>query len=205
MNKRSEFIKLRHRIDEAITYGQNQEARTLCDEALHRSQMEERLGEIEYFKGQVAILDEDYTAAIYHFDRAVKFNPLDGAAYNDRALCMVELGESEEAFSYLDKGIEVEPDYPNVYHNKGWLLCKVGRTSEAMPYFEKALKLDPERPVTYENLACAYAELHEFSKALELYEKAYVLLKPEYSYIRRQISMAIEAIKDYLRHKNRLT
>jgi tetratricopeptide (TPR) repeat protein len=152
--------------------------------------------EIEYFKGQVQMLQGNFSSAIEHFDRAIKFNPLDGASYNDRALCMVELGIIDEALYYFDKGIEVEPDYATVYHNKGWLLNNIGKHTEAIRCFKKALKLDSERPVTYDNLADALYNLGDFKGACEAYKEVLRMLKPgSCKAIRREIEKKIKSLE----------
>lgn len=189
------FVQIRKELDEAITYGQFQLAKGLIIEGMHEARNQELLGEMEYFKGQECILMEDYLGGIGHFDKAVKYNPKDGASFNDRALCMVELGMTQEAFSYFDRGIEVEPDYATVYHNKGWLLNKVGRHSEAIEYFNKALELEPDRAVTYENLGDAFRNLGNYADALKTYKKAIELLKPAYSEIKRQLLSHIQQLE----------
>ena len=99
----NEFGQLRKSIDEAITYGRFELAARLTQEGLRQARQQELLGEIEYFTGQAEILEGNYYEAIEHFDQAIKYNPHDGAAFNDRALCMVELGIINEAFYYFDK------------------------------------------------------------------------------------------------------
>jgi tetratricopeptide (TPR) repeat protein len=115
---------------------------------------------------------------------------------NDRALCVVELGDPEGALSYFDRGIEAEPDYATVYHNKGWLLNKVGRHKEAMGYFHKALELDPGRAVTYENLADCLGHLAQYQEAFKAYERALSLLKPNYRGIKRQIVAQMRSVEE---------
>jgi tetratricopeptide (TPR) repeat protein len=124
--------ELRHSLDEAITYADHSAAARLVEEGLRISQERVMPAEELYFKGQREILEGNYSDAIVYFDSAIKLNPLDGAAYNDRALCMVELGLTDEALSYFDKGIESEPDYATIYHNKGWLLNKLGEHRQAV-------------------------------------------------------------------------
>ena len=189
------FTELRKKLDEAITYGCFELARKLTQEGLKQAQARELSGEIEYFKGQREILDGNYNEAIKHFDQAVKFNPNDGAAFNDRALCMVELGIIDDALAYFDKGIRAEPDYATVYHNKGWLLNKIGQHREAIIYFRKALELEPKRAVTYENLADALVNLADYREALIAYQKALDFLESEYSDIREQISNEIKSLE----------
>ncbi len=178
MSRNSRFSQLRLKLDQAITYGTKKSALQLARGALSDAQEKKSPGEIEYFKGQLDLLNGKFVSAIEHFDLAIKYNPLDGAAYNDRALCMVELGIIDEAFVYFDRGITVEPDYATIYHNKGWLLNNIGRHTEAVKCFLKALELEPGRAVTYDNLADAKANLGDSRGALKDYSKFLELLKP---------------------------
>jgi tetratricopeptide (TPR) repeat protein len=187
LEKMDTFLQLRISLDDAITYGHLRLAGRLVEDGLRLTRQGEFLGEWEYFKGQKEILKGNYFGAIAHFDRAVSYNPHDGASYNDRALCMVELGLIDEAFAYFDKGIEVEPDYASVYHNKGWLLNKVGRHKEAIEYFKKTLSLEPGRAVTFENLGNSLAHLKRYRASLAAYKKAVILLKMDSSDIKRQL------------------
>ncbi|MBM3246218.1 MAG: tetratricopeptide repeat protein [Candidatus Omnitrophica bacterium] len=196
MSKNSEFSALRFGLDEAITYGTQKEAVKIAREGLKEAKAKGRQGETAYFKGQLELLKGNFATAIEYFDAAIKYNPRDGASYNDRALCMVELGIIDEALCYFDRGIAVEPDYATVYHNKGWLLNNIGRHKEAIEYFKKALSLDAQRPVTYDNLADALMNLGDYSGAKAAYEKVLALLKPgACREIRRQISAQIKAIE----------
>jgi len=199
------FLQLRISLDDALTYGRRRLAKRLVEDALRQARQQELLGEWEYFKGQEQILKGKYFEAIAHFDRAVSYNPHDGASYNDRALCMIEIGLINEAFIYFDKGIEVEPDYANVYHNKGWLLNKVGRHKEAVVYFKKTLSLEPGRAVTFENLGNSLAHLKQYRASLAAYKKAVSFLKVGSFGIKRQLVSRIRQIArklDVQRTKN---
>jgi len=202
MSKHGDLIGLRIKLDEAITYGTHQEAVKLAKHGLKEASDNGLEGEAEYFKGQIELLKKNFTTAIEHFDAAIKYNPNDGAAYNDRALCMVELGIIDKAFYYFDKGIEVEPDYATIYHNKGWLLNNIGRHTEAIECFKKALSLEPDRAVTYDNLADALFNLSDYKGALDAYKKVLQLLKPDCCKdIRKQIAWRIKSIE--AEHLNR--
>ncbi len=195
------LLNLRLLLDEAITYQDDEKARELAFEGLRLAQDKELLGEIEYFKGQIEILNEDFKKAIGHFDRAIRFNPKDGAAYNDRALCMVEIGIIDGAMEHFDRGIKAEPDFATIHHNKGWLLNKIGRHTEAIRCFKRALKLSPRRSVTYENLADALYNLGRPKDALNAYKKALALLNPGYIYIKKQLSDSMTQIEQQFKAK----
>jgi tetratricopeptide (TPR) repeat protein len=200
MNNNENFLKLRIELDNAITYGSKKRAIEIARQGLVLARTQQVPGEVEYFLAQRHIVKEKFASAIEHLDKAIKLNPRDGAAYNDRALCMVELGIIDEALRYFDKGIEVEPDYATVYHNKGWLLNHIGRHTEAISCFRTALELDPVRAVTYDNLADAQHNLGNYTAALASYRKVLELLAPGCCReIRAQIAKEIRILERKLR------
>lgn len=189
---------LRLKLDDAITYGTKKDALALAREGLRRAHEQGLEGELEYFRGQIDMLHDRYTDAIEHFDRAIEYNPLDGASYNDRALCMVETGIIDAALEYFDKGIAVEPDFATIYHNKGWLLSHIGCYTGALNCFRKALELDPCRAVTYDNLADALYNLNDLRGALAAYERVLLLLAPgRCRGIRAQIKKRMKEIRQF--------
>ena len=195
--KTIDFEQLRRQLDDAITYADFQTARQLAQEGLNNAQNQELLGEIMYFKAQREIINENYEEAINFLDLAIQYNPNDGAAFNDRALCRIECGGTEgQALADFDKGIEVEPDYASVYHNKGWYLNKIKKHQKAILYFEKTLELEPDRAVTYENLADTYLNLRAKQKAIEAFQKALQCLKPSHTEIKDQIEAKIKKLID---------
>jgi tetratricopeptide (TPR) repeat protein len=190
-----DFPKLRRELDDAITYADLEFARQLAQEGLNSAQKQELLSEIMYFKAQLEIIDENYEEAINCLNLCLKYNPCDGAAYNDRALCIIDSGgDEEQALADFDKGIEVEPDYASVYHNKGWYLNKLGRTKEAISYFKKTIELETDRAVTYENLADAYVKLGLMQEAVKAFKKALQCLKPSHTEIKEQIEAKIKVL-----------
>lgn len=183
-------------MDDAITYGTKKEAGKIACQGLRQAKAKGCRQEIEYFKAQKMILQNRFVSAIEHLDKTIKYNSKDGAAYNDRALCMVEIGIIDEAFYYFDKGIAAEPDYATIYHNKGWLLNNIGRHTEAIECFKKALSLEPNRAVTYDNLADALFNLSEYKGALKSYQKVLELLKPgSCTGIRKKIIQQIKKLE----------
>ncbi|MCA9400029.1 MAG: tetratricopeptide repeat protein [Candidatus Omnitrophica bacterium] len=192
MNKR--FSDLRRELDEAITYADFEVAYEVAERGLDLAHRAEDIGEIKYFAAQFAIIEEDYLKAIEMLDDAIKYNPHDGAAYNDRALCMVDLGMFEEAIKYFNLGIIAEPDFATIYHNKGWLLNKLGQYDDALKCFETALELEPKRAVTYENMGDVYLNLNQKSQAICSFQKALKVLDPVYEDIKEELELRLADI-----------
>jgi tetratricopeptide (TPR) repeat protein len=196
MSKHTRYPALRKELDDAITYGTQKVSLALAHKGLRMAKAADVSGEIEYFKAQIQMIKKNFATAIEYCDRAIEFNPYDGAAFNDRALCMIELGIIDEALTFFDRGIAVEPDYATIYHNKGWLLNNIGRHTEAIRCFHKALELEPGRAVTYDNLADAQASLGDRQGAIVSYRKVLELLKPgECRSIRKQIQTCIDGLE----------
>jgi tetratricopeptide (TPR) repeat protein len=178
MSVHGALVRLRVRLDQEITYGSKKASLKLAGEGVRLSRARRLLAEESYFLGERALIRGEFCTAIDHFKAALERNPRDGAACNDIALCLVELGCIDEALKYFERGIAVEADFATIHHNKGWLLNNIGRHREAIACFERALLLEPGRAVTYDNLADAYFQLGNTPAALEAYEKVLTLLKP---------------------------
>jgi len=189
-----DFTQLRRSIDKAITFNNLSQAERLALEGLNKAQEMEILGEQMFFRAQLEIIDERFAEAIRYLDQAIQYNPKDGAAFNDRALCMIELGAIEGVLQYFDRGIEVEPDYETIYHNKGWFLFYLGQHQEALTLLKKALELDADRAVTYENLANVYENLGMPDEAVVAYRQALCLLDPSLEDFIKQIKMEIQRL-----------
>ncbi len=187
--------KIRKLLDEALTYERYDEGMDLARRGLKLARTKEILCEIEYFRGEIALIEERPKEAIGHFDRAIGFNPRDSESYNDKALCLAELGLDEEAIKWFDRGIEIDPRYATLYHNKGWILNKVGRHEEAIRCFREALELDPESVVTNASLADSLAKLGDYEASSNFYRRALELLGARDREIERGLRRRLNSVK----------
>jgi tetratricopeptide (TPR) repeat protein len=190
-----EFTELRRKLDEAITYQELTAAKRFAREGLRLARERECLGEVMYFRAQQKVIAGKHEEATGYLMKALEFNPLDGAAYNDLALCRVEIGKIDGVLELFDKGISVEPDYATIHHNKGWFLNQLGHYHEALSCFERALSNDPCRAVTYENMADAYENLGQVDNAIKAYQKVLDLLEPAADSIKAQIKKEIKRLE----------
>jgi tetratricopeptide (TPR) repeat protein len=202
MSKHCQLIELRLALDHLITYGSKRAAMALARKSLALAVSRSLPQEIAYFTGQKEFLNGRFASAMEHFDEALRLNPADGAAYNDRALCMAELGMLDGALSDFDRGIAAEPDFATIHHNKGWLLNNLGLHTEAIACFRTALSLEEGRAVTYDNLADALYNLGDYAGALAAYRRVLELLAPgECRHIRPMIRRQIASLEKRLHNK----
>jgi tetratricopeptide (TPR) repeat protein len=190
-----DFTQFRRRIDEAITFNDLVAAKKLIRQGFALAEQKECLGEMMYFRAQDLIVDENFAEAIVYLDKAIAYNREDGAAYNDKALCLSELGRIEGVRELFDKGIEVEPDYATIHHNKGWFLNKLGQHEQALVCFRKALEIEPGRAVTYENMANAHENMGHRGHALQCYKEALRSTRCSFGAIKDQIKAQIKRLE----------
>ncbi len=201
MGKHCALPGIRKQLDDAITYESRKKAWVIACAGLCRARKRNDEAEAQYFLAQKDILKNRFVSAIEHLDKAIALNPADGAAFNDRALCMVELGIIDEALGFFDRGIAVEPDYATIHHNKGWLLNNIGRFRESVDCFKKALEREPGRAVTYDSLADSLYNLGDLPAALAAYRRVLSLLKPgQCRSIRKLIRERIVALEKTTAH-----
>lgn len=193
-----DFTQLRRQIDDAITFDELEKAQKLAMQGLEESTAANILGEQMFFRAQLEIIKEQFDEAIKYLDKAIEHNASDGAAFNDRALCMVELGHTDGVLEYFDKGIKAEPEYETIYHNKGWFLNELGQYQEALIFLNKALELEPDRAVTYENIGNVYEKLKRPADAISAYQKSLNFIDPSFEHIRKQIGSRIQYLNKLL-------
>ncbi|MDP2923410.1 MAG: tetratricopeptide repeat protein [Candidatus Omnitrophota bacterium] len=148
-----------------------------------------------YFLAQRYILREDFHSAIKYLDYCLRIRGKDGCAYNDKALCLAELGKHKEALVCFDEGIRRDRDCASLYHNKGWLLHSLEKFTQALLYFKKALEIEPDRVESLFSLADTYTYLGESMKAKEYFQKAIFQIRGKCAYIYKQILKRLKNIK----------
>jgi tetratricopeptide (TPR) repeat protein len=73
-----------------------------------------------------------------YFERAVRFQPSDGAAWALYARYLYAVGQEGRALPMLEQAVQVEPDNPTLNYNYGLALAKRKQYAAALPYAQKA-------------------------------------------------------------------
>jgi tetratricopeptide (TPR) repeat protein len=77
-----------------------------------------------------------------YFERAVRFQPDDAAAWSLYAQYLYSAGQSERALPMLQKAAELAPENPSFSYNLGLAYAKRKQFAEALPYAQKAYAAD---------------------------------------------------------------
>ncbi|MCM8825980.1 MAG: tetratricopeptide repeat protein [Candidatus Omnitrophica bacterium] len=185
----------RRRLDREITYFHFKKANRLLIKLIRLAKKHNELFFINYFTGQKYMLNEDFNKAIEFFNRALRVRPNDGCTYNDKAICLAELGYLEEAIACFDEGLRRDRNSLVLYHNKGWLLNLLGNYKDAIMCFKKVLEIEPNRPESLYSLADTYFNIGDYRLASVYFKRAFQEIRGKSSYIYKEILRRLEEIK----------
>ncbi|HEU4612236.1 MAG TPA: tetratricopeptide repeat protein, partial [Kofleriaceae bacterium] len=94
-------------------------------------------------RAAAALARTDWRDALQHYDRALEFDPENGAVRRSRALVRTVLGETAEAVDDLTRAIESEPGDSSSLGFRAQLLHASGRNEEALADITRAIALAP--------------------------------------------------------------
>ena len=96
-----------------------------------------------------------HTAAIADFDLAIRLDPSDGTAYDNRGLAQGKLGQYFSAIDDFDAGIRLDPNDAAAYGNRGNAKAYLGQHIAAISDYDVAIRLDPKYARAYVNRGIA--------------------------------------------------
>jgi len=116
-----------------------------------------------------------YEEAVQNFQRALKSDPTNAAAYRGLARAYEAqklLGKAESTYK---RAIELKPDYWAGYNELGTFYYRHERYQEAASQFQQVVRLTPDNYRGYNNLGAIYYLLERWKDAREMFEKSFSL------------------------------
>ena len=92
-------------------------------------------------RGNALLNQGDYEAAIFHYDEAIRIDPNNVNAYNDRGIAKGILEQYSESISDFDTAISLVSNRENFYYNRGVSRLKLKQYFDAISDFDKAIEL----------------------------------------------------------------
>ena len=138
-------------------------------------QLSKKEKDAEYYfnQGIVNFYENKYREAIENYDKAIKIDPNDANAYNNRGIAKVLLGGNNKgAIKDYDKAIEIDPKSTYAYNNRGNAKVLLKDFKEAIKDYDKAIELDPNNAETYTNRGKAKGLKGDYQKVIEDYTQA---------------------------------
>ncbi len=121
-----------------------------------------------------------YDDAITHYTEAVRLNPEDTTAYNNRGNAYDDKGEVDQAIQDYNKAIDLNPENTTAYKNRGTAYHRKGDFEKATQDYNTAIDLNPEYATAYNNRGVAYRSAGDFDGAIQDYTRA-IDLDPEHA------------------------
>jgi len=106
-----------------------------------------------------------FTEAVAYYGRCLTFDPSDSVAAYNRANCLREMGELEEAGHGYAQAIKVDPSFVEAWFNYGGLLKLRGFYDAARSHLLQAVAIDPGYADAVYNLATVEYELENLAEA----------------------------------------
>ena len=103
--------------------------------------------------------------AILTCDEALKIEPNDYKAWDNKGSALINLERYKEAVATFEKALEIKPDFHEAWHNKGIALGILERDEEAVAAYEKALEIKPDFHYAWNGKGIA---LENFPRAMPL-------------------------------------
>ncbi len=87
------------------------------------------------------------------------------AAYSNRGIFYINLGQWDNAIADLTTAIAINPKYPVPYANRGIVYVNLGQQEKAIVDFSKAIEIDPHYTLVFHNRGVAYGNTGQYEKA----------------------------------------
>ena len=114
---------------------------------------------------------KNYDAALDHYIRAVKANPIDASIYCNLANLFRINREYTLALELYDKSLEIKPGYIKANKNKASLLMRLDQKEAAKESYKAALSNNPEDATDCFDLGNGFMELGCVDEAITSYKK----------------------------------
>jgi tetratricopeptide (TPR) repeat protein len=138
----------------------------------------------------------DPAAAVEQIDRALKKNPDDVAAHNNRGNALLALRRFDEAVASYDRALRLRPAYADALCNRGAALHALKRFDEALAACDRSIALQPDYAEAHCNRGNTLRELRRHDEAVEACDRA-LALAPDFAEAHCNRGSALHALRRF--------
>jgi tetratricopeptide (TPR) repeat protein len=114
----------------------------------------------------------DHSMAMEYYDAALKLDPLNKYALNNKAFTLQVYGKLEESIALLDLALKNDETFDDAINNRGYARIKLGNIKDGLADINKALEINPGNSYIYRNLGIYHKMNGEYDKALAMFKRA---------------------------------
>jgi len=125
---------------------------------IDRNEASEKVGQVEdvpesrQMRAGVLIEQGRYREARLQIEQLLQNEPESPILHTNLAICLVNLGQMDQALEQLDAAQKVAPLMPEIYHNRGAIFERQGHGTEAAEQYRTALRYAPHFKPARESL-----------------------------------------------------
>jgi tetratricopeptide (TPR) repeat protein len=145
--------------------------------ATMRAALAQQDAKAELDQGTACLEQRDYDGAIEHFGEALRLDPRNAEAFNQRAVAWKYKGAFDNMIRDCTAAIRIDPKFAAAYHNRGRAWRGKKEYDKAIDDFTQATRVDPSYGGAYNSLAWLRATFpdaryRDGQQAVELATKA---------------------------------
>jgi tetratricopeptide (TPR) repeat protein len=147
-------------------------------------------------EGYAAHVRGEHARAIASYTEAIRIEPTNARAYNNRGLVYQAKGDMVRAIADYTEAMRLTPNLPAVYLNRAAAFAAMSEVDKALADYDEAIRIDPQSAKVYRLRATLYEAKGDKKKAAADRQQADKLYKPRYDTIaHRAIKIELE-VKD---------
>jgi len=137
-----------------------EDAKSFVDNGSHKPQerKEQRLQRLQA-EAKLMSLGNKFAEAIQLWDEFLSIHPRDAEALNQKGMCYMRLGRSNDAMKLYEEAIYIDPKHWSAHNNRGVILKELGDLANAVEAYKTALQYGPSDSVARSNIAMALTDL----------------------------------------------
>jgi tetratricopeptide (TPR) repeat protein len=146
---------------------------------------------LEYFSAG------DYNHVIKTVDEFGLTNVKNVNILNIVAAALINVGQNQQALTYLSYGLELDPRDPMLYHNFGLAYMNLQHCKLALKSILKSIQLKPQSVEANFNLAILYSKAEKHRKTITQYQRV-LELKADHYEAMNNLGNVFSEIEDYI-------
>jgi len=147
-------------------------AAILLHSCTYQGPVKEIITEKRIIRANTYMQGGNYEDAITDYTKALKVNPRDAIAYNNRGLAWGKKGDYDNAIADFTKALEINPQYSDAYKNRGIAYYDKGDYDSAIGNYTKAVEINPKDAFSYNNRGIAYYDRGDYDRTCSDFKKS---------------------------------